>query len=261
MILAYLYGSNGHFGQKKTQTNGKNGEYKDYSSELLIKGSEAVLLVELLANALHCRGKAGPGGYNATTFNPKKVLFAIRCLLTNKLNVKTLFVTCGVKLNALLFKALALHTIQDIATIDLDAAEDACFSLYLLSNHGFMSPFLPPPQDGFPFCQVLHRYVHKENCSLAGTHAARQLMLRMTYLNFEGSLFDDDEPRTIETSDLELEDALLYAAEAIEIKMKQNGAKPLDDIFGRPLTRKKRLLPQSASEKSDVSSRSVFNEI
>jgi hypothetical protein len=260
MVLAYLYGSNGHFGQQvQGVSTGIDEDYEDFSSELLIKGSEAVLIVELLANSLHCRGKSGIGGYNATTFNPKKVLFAIRCLLTNKFNVKTLYVTCGVRLNALLFKAIALHSIQDIALIDPQAAEDACFSLYLLSNHGFMSPFLPSQKEGFPFYQIMHCYFHKESCSTAGKHAAKQLMLRTSYLNFEGSLFDDDEPQSIKPSDMELEDVLLYAAEATKVGAKMTGAKPLDDIFGRPLTRRKRNLSQSAFDTNDFSDTVGFN--
>ena len=261
MILAYLFGSYGHFGQDRGEPSTLNDddENKDHSSELLIKGSEAVLVVELLANSLHSRGKPGAGGYNATTFNPKKVLSAIRCLLTNKFNVKTLHVTCGVKLNALLFKAIALHTIKDVVSIDPEAAEDACFSLYLLSNHGFMSPFLPPPGEGFPFYQVIHHYFHKESCSIAGKHAAKQLMLRTSYLNFEGSLFHDDEPQNIDTSDMELEDALLYAAAATEVEKKIVGAEPLDDIFGRPLTRRKRNLPQYGLEPEECLDTLGFN--
>lgn len=244
MILSYLYGSDGHFGQlsesnKKSQSISEKD--KDISSELLlIHGSEAALIVELLANSLNARGKPGPGGYNATTFNIKIVLFAIRCLLTNRYNVKTLFITCGVKLNALLFKVIAIHTIQDSSTIDSNAAEDASFSLYLLSNHGFMSPFLPPEADGFPFHQVMYHYFHSTSCTKAGKHAAKQLMLRMSYLNFEGSLNDEDEPQIIDVVDLELEDALLYAAGDIEVKnLMQEGSNPMDDIFGRPLTRRR----------------------
>jgi len=240
MVLAYLYGSEGHFGQiKDSSTSHAQKEVNDFESELLIKGSEAVLLVELLANTLHCRGKPGTGGYNATTFNPKMVLFALRCLLTNKINVKTLYITCGVKLNALLFKTITFHSMQDSTKIDADAAEDACFSLYLLSNHGFMSPFLPPPNNGFPLYQVLHSYLQKSSCTPAGRHAATQLMMRVPYLHMEGSLYDDDEPLHLNQSDMILEDALLYAAQDVEITNQVIGSKPLDDIFGRPLTRRK----------------------
>ena len=236
MILAYLHGPENHAEHDGNDENKENS--RDFSDELLLKGSEAVLLVELLANTLHSRGKTGAGGYNATTFSVKKVLCAIRFLLTNKFNTKTLYVTSGIKLNVLLFKALSLHSIQDIVSVDAEAAEAACFSLYLLSNHGFMSPFLP--EDRFPFYQMMHCYFEKESCTVAGRHAAKQLMLRSSYLNYEGSIYDDDEECNIQDSDMELEHALLHAAESIVVPNIMVGSKPLDDVFGRPLTRKKR---------------------
>jgi len=250
MILAYLYGSEDHFGPARLSDDDCQ---KDYFSDLLIKGSEALLLVELLANTLQCRAKSGAGGYNATTFNPKKVLFAIRCLLTNKYNIKTLFVTCGVKLNALLFKAIAIHTIQDSSMIDSGAAEDACFSLYLLSSHGFMSPFLPPEGYGFPFYKIISQYFHNKSCTKVSRYASKQLMLRSSYLNFDGNLMDDDEPQSIDSSDMELEDVVLYAAGDIEVGANIQGAKPLDDIFGRPVTRKKQqVLSDDSSDYHDT---------
>ena len=144
MISAYLFGSEGHFGQMAVNAVPRSPSQNlihpiqaqlDHHDELLLKGAEAPLLVELLANTLHGRGKGGPGGYNATTFNAKKVLFAIRCLLTNPLNVKTFFVTCGIKLNVLLLKSLALHSIEEVPNVDFEAAEDACFSMFMLSNY------------------------------------------------------------------------------------------------------------------------------
>jgi len=245
MTLAYLFGSEGYFGQS-VRSQSASPLKMDRHDDLLIKGSEAPLLVELLSNSIHGRGKSGAGGYNASTFNAKKALYAIRCLLTNPLNVKTFFVTCGVKLNILLLKALALHSIQEVLNVDLEAAEDACFSLYLLSKFGFMGSFLPPSENGYPFENIIHLYSKKKTCTTAGKHAATQLLLRHPYLKFDGNL-DDDEPRHIVESDLELGDALLHAAEAIEIYDNAIGEEPLDDIFGRPLTR--RLMSESTGKK------------
>ncbi len=235
MILAYIFGSEGNFGQ--VPTTGLS--VPDKSEDLKIKGLEAPLLVELLSNTLHGRGKKGAGGYNASTFNAKKVLFAIRCLLTNFLNVKTFFVTCGVKFNILLLKTLALHSIQEAPHVDIEAAEDAVWSLYLLSNYGFMGPFLPSPEEGYPFKQVLSCYLRKSTCTVAGKHAARQLLLRYPYLNMNGNILDD-EPLNVVESDLELGHALLHAAESISIPQEDErvGSKPLDDVFGRPLMRR-----------------------
>lgn len=249
MVLAFLHGNN--------NDNQDKDNVKDFSDDLLLKGSEAVLLVELLANTLQGRGKTGAGGYNATTFSLKQVLCAIKCLLTNKFNIKTLYLTSGVKLNALLFKALALHSIQDISTIDSAAAEAACFSLYLLSNHGFMSPFLPT--EGFPFYQIVYNYFEKDTCTRVGGYSAKQLLLRSSYLNFEGSIYDDDDQCKIQSSDMELEDALLNAAEAIKVHNIVTGAKPFDDIFGRPLTRRGKLTKKKNDGKYECSERITFN--
>ena len=242
MTLSYLFGSEGHFGQAIGPVLLQND-----AADLLIKGVEAPLLVELLANTLHGRGKEGPGGYSATTFNCKKVLFAIRCLLTNKLNVKTFNFTCGVKLNALLFKAISLHSIQELPIVDTEAAEDACFSLYLLSHYGFTGPFLP--KAGYPFGKVLNWYCKKDSCTEAGRHAAKQLLLRSPYLDLEGSICEDDEPSSIPNSDFELGKALLHAAESLSIGEHPSGAQPLDDIFGRPIRR--RLIDNITGEREE----------
>ena len=247
MISAYLFGSEGHFGQMAVNAVPRSPSQNlihpiqaqlDHHDELLLKGAEAPLLVELLANTLHGRGKGGPGGYNATTFNAKKVLFAIRCLLTNPLNVKTFFVTCGIKLNVLLLKSLALHSIEEVPNVDFEAAEDACFSMFMLSNYGFMGPFLPPSESGYPFENIIYCYSRKKTCTAVGTHAATQLLLRHPYLQMNGGL-DDDEPREMIASDLQLGDALLHAAESVDNHGNAVGVEPMDDIFGRPVTRRR----------------------
>lgn len=245
--LAFLLGSEGHFGQGRISPEApKHINIPDDPTNnlLLTKGSEAPILVELISNSLHCRGKDGPGGYSASAFNAKKTLFAVRCLLTHNLNVKTFYVTCGVKLNALLFKSIALHAVQLAPVVDVEAAEDACFALYLLSNYGFMGPFLTEDSagvDGTLFSKVLLSYLRKGSITDAGRHAAEQLLLRSPYLKFDGRLDDGDEPRGIQNSDFEFNDALLQAAEAVEGGTDEimYGARPLDDVFGRPVMRQK----------------------
>lgn len=232
MTLSYLFGSEGHFGQ------GGSDKLKYRPDDMIVKGSEATLLVEMLSNVLHGRGKVGPGGYNSTTFNAKKALFAIRCLLTNRTNVKTFFVACGVKLNVLLLKAIAFHSIQRMTSIDVEAAEDACFSLYLLSIYGFMAPFLPPLEEGYPFEKLLTAYSQREDCSHAGKHAATQLLLRHPYLKCSGNI-KDDEPHHIDESDLIFDSSLLDVIDEMSLSSNLVGEEPLDDIFGRPLTRSK----------------------
>ena len=258
MILAYLFGSENPFGLKSHSDHENQPSKMSIEQRrdiLLIKGSEAPLLVELLANTLHSRGKRGPGGYNGSTFNAKKTLYALRCLLTVPLNVKTFFVTCGVKLNALLLKALALHSIEHDPNIDLEAAEDACFSLYLLSDHGFMISFLPCVQDGYPFENIVNCYFKQRTCTSAGKHAAMQLLMRRPYLQMDGSIDNtSDEPKNVEESDLSLGDTLYHAAMEIPVTERTTGVKPLDDIFGRPLLRRKPATKNSPSEETEFNS-------
>ena len=136
MALAYLVGSEGHFGQPRDSSSNSLSGTQMHESVLLVTNTEAERLIELLSNTLHLRSKEGPGGYSAATFSVKSVLYAIRCLLTNHINQIT-FAATGVRLNCLLFKAITYFTLNSVPTVDAEAAEHACFSLYLQSNYGF----------------------------------------------------------------------------------------------------------------------------
>lgn len=226
MALAYLVGSEGHFGQPRRRTS--SNVYSDSSnfddSVIVVTEPEVTSLLELLANTLQQRSKDGPGGYSAATFNVKWVLYAIRCLATHTLNQLQFVNVAGVRLNVLLMKVLALHALQNSAAIDADAAEYASFTLYLLSNYGFtvriqsghcsecwllvtqvslsifllQSPFLPGSfgsddkiaGTGSLSAKVLTSYILMENITSAGRHAADQLLLRLRYLCFRGTMSD-----------------------------------------------------------------------
>ena len=166
MILWCLFGSKHNFGQGRTSASSHNdviaiGLERTTQELLLMKGLVAQLLVGLLANSLHSRGKSGPGGYNASTFNAKRLCILIWYLLTNPLNVKIFLIACDVKLNVLLLEALALDWIQEVPNVDLGAAEDTCFPIYLLSNHGFMGAFLLFEEERYPFVNIIHCYAQK----------------------------------------------------------------------------------------------------
>jgi hypothetical protein len=137
MALAYLVGSKGHFGQANRKDVASNVYWNPDESVLLLSNMEINLLVELLANTMHKRAKDGPGGYSAATFSLKYVLFAIRCLLTHTSNQVQMANVAGVRLNSLLIKALAHHSILKTNTMDAEAATYASFSLYLQSSYGF----------------------------------------------------------------------------------------------------------------------------
>lgn len=137
MALAYLLGSEGHFGQAKSET-GRMVYYPGSNSDFLTTNeSELEHLVELFSNTLERRAKDGPGGYSATAFNFKSVLFAIRCLLSHPTNQAIFAATQMEEFNGLFLKVLGLHALQQAKMVDTEAAEYACFSMYLLSHYGF----------------------------------------------------------------------------------------------------------------------------
>jgi hypothetical protein len=137
MALAYLIGSEGHFGQPRRRAS-SSGYYDNFDdSAIIVTESEVLALLELLADSLQQRSKSGPGGYSAATFNVKWVLYAIRCLVTHTSNQIQFVNVAGVRLNVLLMKVLALHALGNSAAIDAEAAEYSAFTLYLLSNRGF----------------------------------------------------------------------------------------------------------------------------
>ena len=217
---------------------------------MLTHPSEASLLVELLANALHHRAKEGPGGYSAATFSAKNVLCAIRCLLTSAENQKTLATSVGIRLNSLLLLALAEHAVLGSTAIDPEAAEHACFSLYLLSNFGFHHPFLPKHLSfGNQADKVFTSYLHCDNVTPAGRHAASQLLLRLQNLIFEGEIEDDMSTGVIvKTWDYELSLEIKRNLDSLIVEKRMPGATPRDDIFDRPILRSR--APKKGTEKA-----------
>lgn len=147
IALAYLCGSEGHYGQPVCPRHMREGNENaaasshgdvDSSSHLQMNDAEAEQLLELLTNMLHQRSKDGPAGYSSSTFSVKYVLFAIRCLLTQTHNQSCIANIQALQCNTLLIKAVAMHLWQpDVIHLDPEAAEHAIFSLYLMSNHGF----------------------------------------------------------------------------------------------------------------------------
>eukprot|EP00980_Cylindrotheca_fusiformis_P010331 scaffold2299_cov131-Cylindrotheca_fusiformis.AAC.18 len=125
MAVSYLLGSQGHFGQAKMKTISSTVHANPSDSVLVLVKSEAELLVELLADTLHNRGKEGAGGYSATTMSAKSVLFALRCLLVHTMNQDLLAKVAGRILNSLLIKALAHHSAKPESDLDAEAAEYA----------------------------------------------------------------------------------------------------------------------------------------
>ena len=161
VALAFLCGSEGHYGQPVCPRHLREGNENaasssldvDSSSYLQVNDAEAEQLLELLTNMLHQRSKDGPAGYSSSTFSVKYVLFAIRCLLTQAHNQSCMAKTIALPCNALLAKAIAMHLWQpDVIHLDPEAAEHAIFSLYLMSNHGFRVSTMNPNDRCIRYC-------------------------------------------------------------------------------------------------------------
>ena len=225
MGLAFLVGSEGHFGQPKLSSTASKLYSNPDDSVLLLSEGEIRGLVELLANTMHDRSKDGAGGYSAATFGVKYVLFAWRCLLTHPSNQIRVAKVAGVHLNSLLLKALARHAISRSNSMDVEAAEYAAFALYLQSsysfkvcyyyvstsadlNHGCLltnllarppgfiieqDAFLPamyasPDERNCLSAKVFTAYLRLSTITSAGRHAAEQVLLRLPYLIFKGRM-------------------------------------------------------------------------
>lgn len=201
MALAYLIGSQGHFGQSKLRSSASTVNSNVGHSDLTMTESNIKILLELLTNSMYLRRKDGPGGYSSASFSLKYVLFALRCLLTQTSNQMAVAKLVGHEINILLVKVLSQHTMDGSVNnfVDAESAEYACFSLYLQSNYGFQdTPFLPivysaPTQvdeeDGMEnrkdlAAKILVSYLELSNVRPAGRHAAEQLLLRLIHLNY-----------------------------------------------------------------------------
>lgn len=240
MALGFLFGSQGHFGQAKLTPLTSTMDANPLDSPMILNESNLELLLELLRNSLHQRGKEGTGGYSATTFPLKNTLYSLRCLLTHTSNQSRVAALIGLKINVLLMKALAEYSVRGIVSMDEEAAEHAIFSLYLMSNYGFDNAFLPSTfttdaEIGELAAKIFTLYKKSPNTTPAGCHAVEQLFLRLKYLNFEGDLFAKDGHD--KSPDFAFGDDLLLKISAVDIGTIISGAKPLDDIFDRPILR------------------------
>jgi hypothetical protein len=162
MALAYLLGAEGHFGQPRARSSPSLYLSPD-DSLLILTEREATHFVKVLADTLHHRQRDGASGYSGATFSLKYILLAIRCLLTNDSNQILFASVSGPKLNALLMKVLAQHSIEKVPYIDAKAAEHASFSLYLLSHYGFevrIRTALQPSPAAFIEAAVAHCYLY-----------------------------------------------------------------------------------------------------
>lgn len=202
MALSYLVVSSGaHAGE-------------ECESAAILAVHETHSLVELLSHCLKGRGKDGAGGFSAATFTLKGVLYGIRCILSEPKNREVFAASTGDnarRLNALLVKAVARYALLDdnADTMDAEAAEHAVVSIYHMSLYGldeelidFACPFgqatFLPAAFGIGIrlegkevlAKVLISYLRKDGISARGRHSANQILLRVDYLKFAGTVAD-----------------------------------------------------------------------
>lgn len=172
------------------------------------------------------------GGYSSATFTLKGVLYAIRCILSEHRN-RQVFATStgnnGRRLNTLLLKAVARYSVLDgavLEVIDAEAVEHALVSIYEMSSYGLddatigftcplgRSTFLPAAFGNdirwgvkTIVTKVLMSYMKKDGMTVRSRYAASQLLLRLDFLRFAGSIADlvssilaDDVPNEINSA-------------------------------------------------------------
>lgn len=274
MALALLLGFVGNFGQPRRRTVSPNSRSRssldefDFSRNgnhpaLSLMRSEPEYITEIFADVLHHRSRDGPGGYSATTFTLRGIIMSLRCLLTVDSNRKAFTdqgkrrgVNDGTKVNALLLKALAIHSLQKSSSMDAETAEHACWSLYLMSEFGFHGSFLPieygPSQVDFDHhrhhprplgglaVKILLSFMQSDYVTPQGRHAANQLLLRVHFMVFEGASEELGNSNNAPFgSDFVLSADVHRAAESVSVDQLSRGATPRDDIFDRPILRSK----------------------
>ena len=276
MALSYLIGSQGHFGQPKLRSIASTVQANRKNSALILSShTEVDLLLELLVNTLYHRGKdnntsGGGGGYLVGAFNLKCVLFSLRCLLTHTTNQETIARSIGLDLNTILMNILARYAFDEKedgrSIIDSDSAEHIVFCLYLQSNYGFagfgdqeMSSFLPdmyapPPSrtlddvDHGLAANILTTYLRRSEDNnnksdadvktSAGCHAAKELLLRLKYMNFR-----NHNPNACRKTyrvipeGLKINYILLAKIKRVRIPDRKHGSKPNPAIFHHPVLR------------------------
>lgn len=84
--------------------------------------------------------------------------------------------------------------------------------------------------------KVLHSYRQRADITLAGKHAAEQLLLRLRYMIFQGSAIEK-QVRGTPPSDFVLDQQLLQASRLVMVPKFTFGACPRKDIFDRSILR------------------------
>jgi len=92
--------------------------------------------------------------------------------------------------------------------------------------------------------KVFTAYRNRRDITPAGRHAVDQLLLRLNYLHFDGTAADlaVRSGSSTTASDFVLDDPLLRALQSVYVSPQKPGARPDEDIFDRPLFRRKAIV-------------------
>lgn len=182
-----------------------------YGSATTLAEHEAHSIIELLAHCLHSRAKEGHGGYSASTYALKSVLYGIRCILSQPANQKLFAVTGNAsRLNTLLLKSVSCYSLLDMLDVmDAEATEHAVVSIQQMTLYGMdedklgysvpdgQGIFLPASFGDNENAQnvvtkILRSYLtnFEDGYTVRGRHAVHQILFRLNYLRFEGSVAD-----------------------------------------------------------------------
>lgn len=90
--------------------------------------------------------------------------------------------------------------------------------------------------------KLLTSYLSMANITPAGKHAAEQLLLRLKHLTFEGDVMEilPREGECLTVSDLLFGDDVVAKLSLIQLGERIHGAKPREDIFDRPILRRRK---------------------
>jgi len=251
IALSWLLGGEGsHYGKQKQKSlsTAERAAQDPNNKALVLSDQEARALVELLANVLHRRVITGAPSSSAATLSTKCILYAIRCLLTHFENRAKLSKLAGPKLNILLMKVIAMRATDQspLDEIDMESAENALFSLYLLSSFGFKHVFLPYWFFSVNIAKSLMAKIlvsfeeaNIGNMTPSAQHAKDQLLLRIKYLCFDELLVASPKffHLQLHESDLKFPSRLLASLRQVQVNEIDPGASPLLDVHDRAVFR------------------------
>ena len=250
MALSFLLGFQGLSSQRTLHKSGLSDHSDKFGSCMALRECDVKILVEVLSNALHGRGKAGPGGYKASTFTSKSVLRCLRCMLTHIENRKMLATLVGPQLNTLLINIVAVYSLNIPKPMvdEEDAANSICV-LYELSKYSSLGlPVLPrsfadqTESEGDrstaagKATKILVAYLYRGPATTASRHAAEQLLMKIPHLTFGKEMNGiNREVLSLNPKDLGLHQTVQCRLDEVPLPNLKRSKPAKNGIFDRPI--------------------------